>query len=513
MAITEDANAFKSSATESTTIEGDVSYSQKLTTILLNGFNYLLWSRAITIALGGRSRLGFISGKNANPGVTSPEYEAWLSKDQMVMSWILNSMERNIAEIFSYSESSKDLYEVVQDMYGKLKGLWNEPDVYRPHSVDPKILRKRHEDDQVFQLLVSLVPDFEELKRHILLNAELPTLKSVCATIQREQFRRKVMINDTTTLEARVYSANASLDKKPYKDPELKPKFTKDKKGFVDKRRATNPKAHMATCTTESFSSIPVALLNEFAKYLQEKHGQGAIQDETTSQGINEHAAILSKFSSFLSNSNCESSQGHPSESTFSKITPSLPKGMHNCEICHYSKSTRLPFNSSLSKTDQAFELVHSDVWGPFPSSLDGFKYFVTFINDFSKVVSIRDEIARVYGLNEIQAGEMVEFSSGVKGIALNLENENVRIVVFGSDTPIKKEYLVKRIGFIVDVPAGKAMLGRVVDSQDLSGLIMCLVLGSITLLLFPNSRIRTIRLIGNVVINVLAPILLGSVS
>nr|GEW82512.1 hypothetical protein [Tanacetum cinerariifolium] len=85
----------------STTIEGDVSYSQRLTIILLNEFNYLPWSQAITIALGGRSRLGFISGKDVNPGVTSPEYEAWLSKDQMVMSWILNSMERNIAEIFT----------------------------------------------------------------------------------------------------------------------------------------------------------------------------------------------------------------------------------------------------------------------------------------------------------------------------------------------------------------------------------------------------------------------------
>nr|GEY43814.1 putative Gag-polypeptide of LTR copia-type [Tanacetum cinerariifolium] len=116
MAITDDAN--KSSASQSTTIKGDVSYSQRLTTILLNEFNYLPWSRAITIALGGRSRLGFISGKDVNPGVTSPKYEAWLSKDQMVMSWILNSMERNIAEIFSYSASSKDLWEAVRDMYG-----------------------------------------------------------------------------------------------------------------------------------------------------------------------------------------------------------------------------------------------------------------------------------------------------------------------------------------------------------------------------------------------------------
>nr|WFQ81718.1 ATP synthase F1 subunit alpha [Coptis omeiensis]WFQ81721.1 ATP synthase F1 subunit alpha [Coptis omeiensis]WGU50317.1 ATP synthase F1 subunit alpha [Coptis deltoidea] len=86
-------------------------------------------------------------------------------------------------------------------------------------------------------------------------------------------------------------------------------------------------------------------------------------------------------------------------------------------------------------------------------------------VDEVGRVVSVGDGIARVYGLNEIQAGEMVEFASGVKGIALNLENENVGIVVFGSDTAIKEGDLVKRTGSIVDVPAGKAMLGRVVDA------------------------------------------------
>nr|ULQ69679.1 ATP synthase F0 subunit 1 [Juncus grisebachii] len=86
-------------------------------------------------------------------------------------------------------------------------------------------------------------------------------------------------------------------------------------------------------------------------------------------------------------------------------------------------------------------------------------------VDEIGRVVSVGDGIARVYGLNEIQAGEMVEFASGVKGIALNLENENVGIVVFGSDTAIKEGDLVKRTGSIVDVPAGRAMLGRVVDA------------------------------------------------
>ncbi|KAL2901446.1 ATP synthase subunit alpha mitochondrial [Bienertia sinuspersici] len=86
-------------------------------------------------------------------------------------------------------------------------------------------------------------------------------------------------------------------------------------------------------------------------------------------------------------------------------------------------------------------------------------------VNEIGRVVSVGDGIAHVYGLNEIQDGEIVEFASDVKGIALNLENENVGIVVFGSDTAIKEGDLVKRTRSIVDVHAGKAMLGRVVDA------------------------------------------------
>lgn len=86
-------------------------------------------------------------------------------------------------------------------------------------------------------------------------------------------------------------------------------------------------------------------------------------------------------------------------------------------------------------------------------------------VDEIGRVVSVGDGIARVYGLNKIQAGEMVEFANGVKGMALNLENENVGIVIFGSDTAIKEGDIVKRTGAIVDVPVGTGMLGRVVDA------------------------------------------------
>jgi len=86
-------------------------------------------------------------------------------------------------------------------------------------------------------------------------------------------------------------------------------------------------------------------------------------------------------------------------------------------------------------------------------------------LEETGKVLSIGDGIARVYGLKNIQAEEMVEFSSGLKGMALNLEPDNVGVVVFGNDKLIKEGDIVKRTGAIVDVPVGKSLLGRVVDA------------------------------------------------
>nr|XP_050031579.1 ATP synthase subunit alpha, mitochondrial-like [Dermacentor andersoni] len=86
-------------------------------------------------------------------------------------------------------------------------------------------------------------------------------------------------------------------------------------------------------------------------------------------------------------------------------------------------------------------------------------------LEETGRVLSIGDGIARVYGLKNIQAEEMVEFSSGLKGMALNLETDNVGIVVFGNDRLIKEGDIVKRTGAIVDVPVGPELLGRVVDA------------------------------------------------
>ncbi|KAM2676282.1 hypothetical protein EV1_002964 [Malus domestica] len=107
---------------DSVNIEGEISHTspsnfsnveantnQRLCSILLNEFNYLLQSRAVSLALGGKGKLGFVNGSVEASYISSSTYGAWLCKDQLVMSLLLNTMEKHVAEIFSYYNSSCEL--------------------------------------------------------------------------------------------------------------------------------------------------------------------------------------------------------------------------------------------------------------------------------------------------------------------------------------------------------------------------------------------------------------------
>src|SRR5689334_21333102 len=86
-------------------------------------------------------------------------------------------------------------------------------------------------------------------------------------------------------------------------------------------------------------------------------------------------------------------------------------------------------------------------------------------VAEVGQVLSVGDGVARVHGLDNVRAGEMVEFPNGIKGMALNLETDNVGVVIFGDDRDIKEGDTVKRTGAIVEVPVGRGLLGRVVDA------------------------------------------------
>src|SRR3974377_1610767 len=86
-------------------------------------------------------------------------------------------------------------------------------------------------------------------------------------------------------------------------------------------------------------------------------------------------------------------------------------------------------------------------------------------VSEVGQVLSVGAGIARIYGLDKVEGGEMVEFESGIRGMVLNLESDNVGVVIFGEDRQIKEGQTVKRTRAIVDVPVGKGLLGRVVDA------------------------------------------------
>ncbi|KAB2615934.1 hypothetical protein D8674_022522 [Pyrus ussuriensis x Pyrus communis] len=310
--------------------EMDINPNQRLSSVLLNEFNYLPWARAVSLALGGRSKLGFIDGSFPALGVTSPEYGGWLCKDQLssLTLWTtvkeMYSNQNNYARIF---QLKKDISSVQQEgktfvqHLGSLRSMWNELDVYRPHTTDPMVLLKRTEEYKIFQLLSSLSSDYEDLRSHILINPELPSFTSICATIQREEVRRKVMNNGTKTIvtEARAYLTNEKRYKG--KNPHLKclhcdnighPDFMKDK--TTQKTSRAHPRANTSSSSSfnssdpyKQFTANPATLINEFAAYLHQKKGR---EDRAAEHEDGSTSALLGKFAGFLADADRLPQQG-----------------------------------------------------------------------------------------------------------------------------------------------------------------------------------------------------------
>merc|ERR1712183_122281 len=138
-----------------------------------------------------------------------------------------------------------------------------------------------------------------------------------------------------------------------------------------------------------------------------------------------------------------------PKAAQVSKQVPAL-------SVAARQLSTSSQLNGAKAASGEISSILEDRVLGAAPA---------VNLEETGRVLSIGDGIARVYGLKNIQAEEMVEFSSGLKGMALNLEPDNVGVVVFGNDKLIKEGDVVKRTGAIVDVPVGTEILGRVVDA------------------------------------------------
>ncbi|XP_070682912.1 uncharacterized protein [Malus domestica] len=206
-------NSFEAESSLATAASSDVEVNpnQRLSSVLLNEFNYLPWARAISLALEGRSKLGYINGAIQAPAATYSEssMHLWAQVKEMYGN------QNNDARVFQLKKDIANLQQegksFVQHL-GSLTSMWNELDVYRPHTTDATVLIKRAEEDKIFQLLASLGTEFEDLRSHVLMNSELPSFTSVCAIIQREKVRNKVMNLEikSNMPETRAYVSNHS---------------------------------------------------------------------------------------------------------------------------------------------------------------------------------------------------------------------------------------------------------------------------------------------------------------
>ncbi|KAB2615107.1 hypothetical protein D8674_021695 [Pyrus ussuriensis x Pyrus communis] len=294
--MAEEHSEAESSMDASTLPDVEINPHQRLSSVLLKEFNYLPWSRAISLALGGRSKLGYVNGVIEAPAATSSTYEAWhLKKD-----------------ISSLQQGGKTFVQ----HFGSLTSMGNKLDVHHPHIIDATVLIKRAEEDKIFQLLASLGLESEDLRSHILMNVEFPSFIGVCAIIQREEVRKKVTNQESkdnipktrayasinkhfedNIPETRVYvSSNKRFEK-------LRPKPQKETKG---PQRSLNNNVYKANHATTSstdgmvnFTANPAALINDFAAYLHNKqmHNNG---EKTFAAEKKNHTALLGKFDGFL---------------------------------------------------------------------------------------------------------------------------------------------------------------------------------------------------------------------
>jgi gag-polypeptide of LTR copia-type len=205
----------------------------KLTTVVLSGNkNYIPWSRQITIGLCGKGKSGFINGTKQKPIPKDPlkitdeetnKIEEWQTSDHMVMSWLLSTMEPQIANMFMYFNSSKEVWDKAERLYGQQKNFshifnlkqeltqtkqsnqtnsqlvteivskWEELNFYLPPTTDPIEIQKRNKMDLIFTYLGALDGSYDAIRAQILNSNEMPSFDDVVARVGQEESQRQLM--------------------------------------------------------------------------------------------------------------------------------------------------------------------------------------------------------------------------------------------------------------------------------------------------------------------------------
>ncbi|GMP99871.1 hypothetical protein CsSME_00047186 [Camellia sinensis var. sinensis] len=217
------------------------SHSVQITTIRLNGDNFLRWSQSVRMYIRGQGKIGYITGDKKAPAVNDPLFDSWDAENSMVMTWLVNSMEEDISSNYMCYPTAQELWDNVSQMYSdlgnqsqvfeltlklgeirqgddsvtkyfnSLKRLWQDLDIFNTYewkSVDDcNHHKKTVEDSRIYKFLAGLNIEFDEVRGRIIGRPPLPSIGEVFAEVRREESRRSVMLKKKGTGESIEISA------------------------------------------------------------------------------------------------------------------------------------------------------------------------------------------------------------------------------------------------------------------------------------------------------------------
>lgn len=204
------------------------SHSVQITTIRLNGDNFLRWSQSVRMYIRGRGKMGYLTGEKKAPAVDDQNYATWDAENSMVMTWLVNSMEEDISSNYMCYPTAQELWENVNQMYSdlgnqsqifeltlklsemrqgednvtkyfnSLKRIWQDLDLFNTYewksAEDARHHKKTMEDNRIFKFLAGLNVEFDEVRGRIIGRQPMPSIGEVFSEVRREESRRNVML-------------------------------------------------------------------------------------------------------------------------------------------------------------------------------------------------------------------------------------------------------------------------------------------------------------------------------
>ncbi|XP_075081677.1 uncharacterized protein LOC142166399 [Nicotiana tabacum] len=366
-----------------------------LVNTMFNGRVYTRWRRYILLSLSAKKKLGFINGACQSLDLKSPEHEQWSCVNDMVISWILNALSRDIADSVIYSKTVKEFWDILEQRFGRS----NEAKFYHLQKELAGLakLTKSLEDHRLIQFLMGLNDICAQARGNILMMNSLPSMDVAYSLLLQDENQRELeKLNSESVSFMAVGEA-----KQP--NAQLLAEFAvfmiTGHQRFKGKKKY-NPNVSCTYCGTtghtqeDCYRIIGFSKDFEFTNHKEMMHMyKQAKLAQSENTGINANEVAKSVSSPVQANATSDVKLWHVrlghlpfSAMKYSDFLHFKSNSEFICDVCLKAKQTRNPFPVSSIKSKHIFELIHVDTCGPYKSNTyNGFRYFLTIVDDYSR--------------------------------------------------------------------------------------------------------------------------------